>query len=122
MIDLMASVDGVQSLPSFGDSIVRMVVVLGMLLGALVIALWLVKRLLRTRLPEGTTIDVEGSRQLEPGKRLYIVRVEGQRLLVGCGPGGFDALAVLGPKASFSETLHRGSKSSSSIDATPDAT
>lgn len=95
----------IDDLPSFGESIIRMIVALGILLGLLLLALALARRFIRGGAPANPRgIEVEASRQLEPGKRVHVIRVDGCRLLVGSGPNGLSTLATL-KSATFADVL-----------------
>ncbi len=82
-------------MPSYGEALVRMVVVLVTILVALLLLArflprWLGKSLAVGR---GGTIKVIDSLALEPRKRVYLIQVGGQYFLIGTSESGVHVLA-----------------------------
>lgn len=81
---LAIATTGPAGLPDFGDQLLRMLVTLGVFLMVLLLLAAVLPRWLRTRgtLKGGGLIDVVEVRQLEPGKRLHLVKVAGKPMLL----------------------------------------
>ncbi|MGC4030480.1 MAG: flagellar biosynthetic protein FliO [Tepidisphaeraceae bacterium] len=75
---------GPAGLPDFGEQLVRMLVTLGVFIVVLLALPAVLPRWLRSRGPSkgGGLIDVVEVRQLEPGKRLHLVKIAGKPMLL----------------------------------------
>ena len=92
--DSQSDPDQLGELPNFGESLIRMVVVLTiMIVLMLVLGKLLPRWLSKTGKPTGKNMQVVDQIQLEPGKKLFLVRVGGQYLLVGSDAEGMRTLA-----------------------------
>ena len=82
-------------LPSYGEALIRMVVILISMLIVLILAAKFLPRWLNKPLTTGKAgaIKVLDSLQLEPRKRLYLVQVGEQVFLVGTSEQGVQLLA-----------------------------
>ncbi len=90
-----ASTDPLDDLPSYGEALIRMVVVLVSMLIALMLLARFLPRWLGRSLTVGTagTIRVMDSLSLEPRKRVYLLKVGEQFFLVGTSEQGVHLLA-----------------------------
>ena len=84
-----------RDLPSYGHEFVRMLLSLGVVLALLLVVAWFLPRwLARTRPPtSGRHLEVVESVRLDARRALYLVRVEGELVLIGAGEGGLVRLA-----------------------------
>lgn len=94
--DAPADPAALPSMPSFGWAVVQMFVVLG----AIIAALLLVAKVLLPRLSQrpllggsGKLIQVVDTTRLEPGKSVYLIRVDQQYFLVGTSENNIRTLA-----------------------------
>ncbi len=74
---------------SFPAKFMRMLVILGLLIGFMILASWALKRMMKTRLTQLNTtssIKVVETRALSPRATLYLVEIQGQTLLVAESP------------------------------------
>jgi flagellar protein FliO/FliZ len=88
-------IGSLDDIPSYGEALVRMVVILAVILVALLLVArflprWLGKTLTTGR---GGTIKVIDSLALEPRKRVYLIQVAGQYFLIGTSENGVHVLA-----------------------------
>ncbi len=88
--------DPLAGVPNFGEALVRMVVVLAsILIGLLVLAKLLPRWLMRSSaLRSKGRITVVDSLQIEPRRRVYLIRVEGRMLLISSSEQGLQTLAT----------------------------
>jgi flagellar biogenesis protein FliO len=87
---------GLSDLPSFGESLVKMIVSLAVILTLLLILARVLPRWLgrgSARAVGGGEIEILASRPLEPRRRLYLLRVCGKKILVGSSESGLCRLA-----------------------------
>jgi len=95
-------------LPSYGQEFVRMLLSLGVVLALLLVVAWFLPRwLARTRPPtSGRHLEVVDTVRLDARRALYLVRVEGELVLIGAGEGGLVRLAgATSSRAPFAERL-----------------
>lgn len=87
--------DPLDDVPSFGGALVRMAVVLvSIIIVLLILARYLPKWLGKTlTVSRGGVVQVVDSLQLEPRRRVYLLRVGEQFILVGTGEQGMTTLA-----------------------------
>ncbi|MCA9298530.1 MAG: flagellar biosynthetic protein FliO [Phycisphaerales bacterium] len=93
-----AIADPALDLPGLWGSLLRLLGVTALLLVLAVGVLYGLRRWSRRtdRLGSSAAIRVVGVRRVEPGKTLYIVEVDKERLLLGATEGGWSRLAKLG--------------------------
>lgn len=89
-----SKVDPLSDLPSYGEALIRMVVVLASILIALLILAKLLPRWLNRSLGHKSKGDIAvvDSIQLEPRRRVYLLRVSGREVLVGSSEQGLHTL------------------------------
>ncbi len=98
--------------PAFGfGDIIRMIVVLGGVLGAIYGVFYLLRRATRGGAAESPLIDIIGSRQLPGGKSLHLVSVGSVLYLVGGADGGVNLVAKIDDQESIDEIRLRASQS-----------
>ncbi len=93
----------------FGD-IVRMIVVLGGVLGAIYGVFYLLRRATRGGSGDSPLIEIIGSQQLPGGKSLHLVGVGAQLYLVGGADGGVNLVAEIDDQESIDEIRLRASE------------
>ncbi len=82
----------------FQSKFMNMLIVLGLLIGFMVLASWMLKRLMRTRINQlnsTSSIKVLETRHLSPKSTLYLLDVMGQGLLIAESQTGISHLATL---------------------------
>jgi len=83
---------------AFLSEFVRMLSILGMMIGALLLVAWVLKRIMHTRIQQmnaTSTIHIIERRALAPKSALYLLEVEGQRMVVAESPAGIQHLTNL---------------------------
>lgn len=76
----------------------NMLVVLGLLIGFMILASWMLKRMMRTRVDQlnaTSSIKVLETRHLSPKSILYLLDIEGHRLVIAESHAGLSHLATL---------------------------
>ena len=79
---------GADAMPSgnYGLAFVKMLLTLVFLLSLFIITVWFLKRLIRSRLEKGSgqqkIIQVLEKKMISPNTMLYVIEVEGKRILV----------------------------------------
>lgn len=97
--------------PAFGfGDIVRMIVVLGGVLGAIYGVFYLLRRATRGAATDSPLIDIIGSRQLPGGKSLHLVSLGSELYLVGGADGGVNLVAKIEDQESIDELRLRASQ------------
>lgn len=89
------------STDSFMAEFLTMLLMLAMTLIGMLIVAWLLKRFLYTRLAQANQtsgIRVEERRALGPRSLIYLVEIEGTRIIIGETPSGLSRLGELPPK------------------------
>ncbi|MFQ5590774.1 MAG: flagellar biosynthetic protein FliO [Phycisphaerae bacterium] len=99
-----------EDMPSFGWAFIKMMIVLAaILIGLLVVAKWVLPKLMRTT-PlgfSGGIIEVLDVQRLEPRRNIYLIRVAGECFLIGTSEGGIQTLSGGKLEASEVEVLLR---------------
>ncbi len=83
---------------NFGSKFVRMLVILGFLVGFMILAAWMLRRMMRTRVDQlntSSSIKVLETRALSSRSTLYLIEVEGQTLLIAESPTMVSHVASL---------------------------
>lgn len=83
---------------SFEAKFVRMLVILGLLIGFMVLAAWALKKMMKTRVEQlntASSIKVLETRALSPRSSLYLIEVEGKTLLIAESPTMVSHVASL---------------------------
>lgn len=84
---------------TFQSKFMNMLLLLGLLIGFMLLASWMLKRMTKTRvtqLNQASSIKVIETRYLSPRSTLYLLDVQGQSLLIAESPMGVAHLASLG--------------------------
>ena len=95
---LLAEEEGSGSREHFFNEFLNMMVMLGFVLGGMVILAWIAKRFLNVRMQQvnaQSAIRIEERRSLGPKSMLYLVEIEGHRVLIGETPAGLVRLGQL---------------------------
>lgn len=82
---------------SFSDQLFHMILSLGFVIILLVIGTWVLKRFFGQRLQQLNSscgIKIIERRTLSPKSVLYIVEIEGKKILIGETPAGINSLAT----------------------------
>lgn len=97
--------------PAFGfGDVIRMIVVLGGVLGAIYGVFYLLRRATRGGSADSPLIDIIGSRQLPGGRSLHLVSVGAELYLVGGADGGVNLVAKIDDQESIDEIRLRASQ------------
>jgi len=80
---------------------VRMLVVLGLVVGAIYLLFWVLKRGTRKKITENDLIRVLGSRSLSGNRALHLVEVGSSVFLVGASDGGVELISQITEKESL---------------------
>jgi flagellar biogenesis protein FliO len=108
------SLDPLRSSSSYGEALVRMLITLGAIVVALIVAAKLLPRvapkLVKRYARPGARrlIEVLDAQPLDRHQRLYVVRVEGERFLISSGEKGVTLLSTLGRDAWPEGELDKG--------------
>lgn len=81
---------------SFESKFIRMLVILGFLIGFMILSSWILKKMMRSRVQQMNTssdIKLYETRPLSPRCTLYLVEVEGRRLLIAESPSNITHIA-----------------------------
>lgn len=84
---------------TFQSKFMNMLFLLGLLIGFMLLASWMLKKMSKTRvtqLNQASAIKVVETRYLSPRSTLYLLDVQGQSLLIAESPMGVSYLASLG--------------------------
>ncbi len=84
---------------TFQSKFMNMLFLLGLLIGFMLLASWILKKMTKTRvtqLNQASSIKVLETRYLSPRSTLYLLDVQGQTLLIAESPMGVAQLASLG--------------------------
>lgn len=97
---------------SFMAEFFTMILMLGLTLVAMLVVAWFLKRFLYTRIQQTNStsgIRIEERRSLGPRSMIYLVEIEGARIIVGETPAGLvrlgDLPATPAPRPSFSKMM-----------------
>nr|WP_232233472.1 flagellar biosynthetic protein FliO [Pseudomonas putida] len=91
-----ASVPASTSAPGgMGGQLAQMVFGLLVVVGAIFLLAWLLRRLQVAQPRGGQVIEIVGSRALGPRDRLLLVQVGKEQILIGHSPGSIEALHVM---------------------------
>lgn len=91
-----ASVSASTSAPGgMGGQLAQMVFGLLVVVGAIFLLAWLLRRLQVAQPRGGQVIEIVGSRALGPRDRLLLVQVGKEQILIGHSPGSIEALHVM---------------------------
>lgn len=104
---------------SFFAEFISMMIVLSMTLAGMVIIAWILKRFLYRRMQDtnlSSTIKILEQRMLGHKSALYVIEVEGFKILIGETPGGLTRLGEIpsSERQSFSRLLDKNPNSESS--------
>ncbi len=87
-----------QETHNFASEFTQMLSVLGMMIGALLLVAWVLKRIMNTRIQqinETSTIRILERRHLAPKSAIYLVEVEGKKIVIAESPAGIHPLTEL---------------------------
>ncbi len=97
---------------NFKHEFVRMLLILGLIIGMVVATTWMFKRIGRGKMRtfnNSSAIQILERRAVSQKSFVYLLEVEGTKILVGDSPAGLHGLAVLSPlpeeKPEFSTIL-----------------
>lgn len=88
---------GAQAPPSSGGDLLRVVLALILVLAAVLAAAWISRRLRGVGGARAANLEVLGQLSLGPRERAVLIRVDGERLLLGVANGSVRRLHVLAP-------------------------
>lgn len=94
--------------PDFQESLYQMLTTLGILLAVVIATAYFLKRFLNQRMEQlnaDSNIKILERRSLNPKSAIYLVEVEGNKILVGESASGLHDLGKIG--SSFSEMMKR---------------
>ena len=83
---------------NFASEFMRMLSILGMMILVLLIVSWVLKRMMSTRMERlntDSTIQILERRPLGPKAALYLLEVEGKKMVIAESPSGIHHLADL---------------------------
>lgn len=99
--------------PDFQENLVHMLSTLALLLGVVLVCAYILKRVLNARIVqmnESSVIKILERRSLNPKSIIYLVEVEGRRILIGESASGLHALGDLNATgsntANFNELMN----------------
>lgn len=105
--DNSASSDTDPSVDSFGSKVAHMLVILSLLIGFMILAAWMLKRMMNSRLTQinqTSVIKVIETRALSPRSSLYLLDINGQQILIAESHGGVNYLTAIDSE-NFEEEL-----------------
>lgn len=92
---------------TFGQELTHMLMMLGLLVIFLLGASWLLKRLFNQRLQtmnESSRIKIMERRSLSPKAAIYLIEVEGRRVVLAESPAGLRPIADFSSTTTFQDT------------------
>lgn len=95
---------------NFGSMVLRTVVSLIAVVGIVFLGMYFLKHVVYRKKTGGLDIRVIGSTSLEPKKGIYLINVEGRRLLLGVTEASISFLAELEKKSPDESTYPTGSE------------
>ena len=93
---------------NFWNEFGKMSVILGLILISFFVLAWFLKRIMGKRslwMNESSQIKIIERRPLSPKSALYLIEVEGKKVLIGESPCGIQQLSDVTPKADFKSIL-----------------
>jgi len=93
---------------NFWDEFGKMSLALSLILISLFILAWALKRVMGKRniwMNESSIIKILERRPLSPKASLYLLEVEGKKILIGESPNGISRISDVTPKADFQSML-----------------
>jgi flagellar protein FliO/FliZ len=97
-----SSVNQVNEPDNFQAKFLNMLFILGLLIGFMVLASWMLKKMMKSRVTQinqASSIKILETRQLSPKSALYLIEVEGKIILIG------ESQTMINHIASFPEPI-----------------
>jgi flagellar biogenesis protein FliO len=98
---------------TFQAKFIRMLVLLGLLIGFMILASWALKRMMKTKVDPlniDRVIKLLETRYLSPRATLHLVEIEGQRFIIGESPTAMTHIASLSATATPRSSHKKHSK------------
>jgi len=95
---------------NFQAKFLNMLFILSLLIGFMILASWLLKRMMKARITQinqASYIKVLETRQLSPKSTLYFIEIEEERVLVGESQAGLHLIAAFRSNIEISGENHR---------------